>query len=70
MANHGLLYKKGYKVKKKTSSNKPCGRDSEYIIGAYLKSFSIYCIKLNYNIQPIAVIELVERYLDWGLRGC
>ena len=26
---------------KKTSSNQPCGRDSEYIIGAFLKSFSI-----------------------------
>ena len=26
---------------KKTSSNQPCGRDCEYIIGAFLKSFSI-----------------------------
>ena len=26
---------------KKTSSNQPCGRDSEYISGAFLKSFSI-----------------------------
>ena len=26
---------------KKTSSNQPCGRDSEYITGAFLKSFSI-----------------------------
>ena len=26
----------------KTSSNQPCGRDSEYITGAFLKSFSIY----------------------------
>ena len=25
----------------KTSSNQPCGRDSEYIIGVFLKSFSI-----------------------------
>ena len=28
---------------KKTSSNQPCGRDSEYIIAAFLKSFSILC---------------------------
>ena len=28
-------------ILKKTSSNHPCGRDSEYIIGAFLKSFSI-----------------------------
>ena len=27
---------------KKTSSNQPCGRDSEYITGAFLKSFSIF----------------------------
>ena len=27
---------------KKTSSNQPCGRDSEYITGAFLKSLSIY----------------------------
>ena len=32
----------GYKMIKKTSSNQPCGRDSEYIIGVFLKSFSIY----------------------------
>ena len=30
---------------KKTSSNQPCGRYSEYITGAFLKSFSIF-----YNI--------------------
>ena len=29
---------------KKTFSNQPCGRDSEYINGAFLKSFSIYSI--------------------------
>ena len=35
---------------KKTSSNQPCGRDSEYtgIIGAFLKSFSIY---INYGVE-------------------
>ena len=27
---------------KKTSPNQPCGRDSEYIIGAFLKSFCIF----------------------------
>ena len=26
---------------KKTSSNQPCGRDNEYMTGAFLKSFSI-----------------------------
>ena len=32
---------------KKTSSNQPCGGDSEYLTGAFLKSFSIF---LNQNI--------------------
>ena len=40
MANHGQLCKL-IKSDKKTSSNQPCGRDSGYIIGAFLKSFSI-----------------------------
>ena len=29
---------------RKTSSNQPCGRDSEYLTGAFLKSFSINSI--------------------------
>ena len=31
----------GLKVIKTTTSNQPCGRNSEYIIGVFLKSFSI-----------------------------
>ena len=32
----------------KTSSNQPCGRDSEYITDAFLKSFSIHTISLDW----------------------
>ena len=40
MANHGPLCKR-INSDEETSSNQPCGKDSEYIIGAFLKSFSI-----------------------------
>ena len=33
---------------KKTSSNQPSGRDSEYIsCAAFLKSFSIFCVSIS-----------------------
>ena len=35
---------------KKTSSNQLCGRDSEYLIGAFIKSFSILLLKLLFYI--------------------
>ena len=47
IANHGALCKQIKSDKKKTSSNQPCGRDSENIIGAFLKSFSIFCTQIR-----------------------
>ena len=40
IANHGPLCKR-IKTDKKKSSNQPYGRDSENLIGEFLKSFSI-----------------------------
>ena len=46
---------------KKTSSNQPCGRDSEYIIGVFLKSFSIIInllastVKLGFKQRSLIV---------------
>ena len=43
------------KVIRKPSSNQPCGRDSEYLTGAFLKSFSINSIS-NEGIHDIVLI--------------
>ena len=43
---------------KKTSSNQPCGRDSEYINGAFLKSFSILCYLIVWGITLIFMVRL------------
>ena len=54
--NHGPLCKR-IKSAKKTSSNQPCGRDSETIIGAFLKSFNIIenpcCIQSHAHLQTL-----------------
>ena len=42
---------------KKTSSNKPCGRGSEYIIGAFLKSFSI---ESNSDVLQYGILKLLN----------
>ena len=46
---------------KKTSSNQPCGRDSEYITGAFLKSFSIIYVIKNV-IHDFSIEEHVHTY--------
>ena len=43
---------------KKTSSNQPCGKDSEYIIGAFLKSFSIYDVVISLRANLLSSIIL------------
>ena len=37
-------------MKKKTSSNQPCRRDSEYVTGAFLKSFSIDPLNITFAL--------------------
>ena len=41
---------------KKASSNPPCGRDSEYIIGSFLKSFSID--SKNFEVKWVKTVFL------------
>ena len=50
---------------KKTSSNQPCERDSEYIIGAFLKSFSIY--KVNGEEESKSIICAMVGYKNPSL---
>ena len=46
MANHGPLCKRKNSDKESILKSTICGRDSEYIIGTFLKSFSIFCFTL------------------------
>ena len=59
MANHGQLCKRIKSDKK--SSNQPCGRDSENIIGAFLKSFSIHL----YVGRAVVSLEQVTSQTDY-----
>ena len=54
MANHGPLCKQ-IKSDKKASSNQPRGRDSENIIGAFLKSLSIHFLAHQISLSGYMV---------------
>ena len=53
---------------KKPSSNQPCGRDSEYIIGAFLKSFSIFTI-YTYSSSPAWFVIKSDK-IQWENGEC
>ena len=70
-------------MKEKTSSNRTCGRDSENIFGAFLKSFSIVAyvlrwVKLGlrcaFVLLAITWVDPVEGYrgsgLPWEVTSC
>ena len=48
---------------KKTSSNQPCGKDSEYITGAFLKSFSIFFLFYSPTLNIICFVEKMYIFL-------
>ena len=61
-------------MKKKTSSNQPCRRDSEYVAGAFLKSFSICALEkhLSYDVASGSerhAIKLMKKLVVYRLSG-
>ena len=57
---------------KKTSSNEPCGRDSENIIGVFLKSFTIYFLMHWYTGNQFTMLmsKMVTAIIEVPLATC